>query len=431
MSRPEIHRRLLRVPGPNDKRLAVRVTPDALRHVKARHPWVFEESVTSISHEADAGDIAVIFDNDRKFVALALYDPVSPIRFRVLHVGRPTPIDAAWWRTTIGAALQKREVFTSDPAADDLAYRVINGENDGLSGLVVDRYAGVLVVKLYSGAWFPHLLTLTRALLDVTGCDGVVLRLARNLQTGESFGLGDGDVIAGVVADGPVRFSEGGLTFEADVRAGQKTGHFLDQRANRLRVGAMAAGRDVLDVFASTGGFSVHAAAGGATSVHAVDLSAPTLAAAERNMALNEHLDTVRNCVFTTEVGDAFEVMVQLARAGTSYDIVVVDPPSFAQRQANVDGALRAYTRLTHLALRLVRPGGILVQASCSSRVTAEQFFDTVLDAATAAGRPMIEIVRTGHDVDHPVGFREGEYLKAGFWKVGAGKAPDAQASRR
>ena len=431
MSRPEIHRRLLRVPGPNDKRLAVRVTPDALRHVKARHPWVFEESVTSISHEADAGDIAVIFDNDRKFVALALYDPVSPIRFRILHVGRPTPIDAAWWRTTIGAALEKREVFTSDPAADELAYRVINGENDGLSGLVVDRYDGVLVVKLYSSAWFPHLLTLTRALLDVTGCAGVVLRLARNLQAGESFGLGDGDVIAGVVADGPVRFSEGGLAFEADVRSGQKTGHFLDQRANRLRVGSMAAGRDVLDVFASTGGFSVHAAAGGATSVHAVDLSAPTLAAAERNMALNEHLDTVRNCTFTTEVGDAFEVMVQLARAGTSYDIVVVDPPSFAQRQANVDGALRAYTRLTHLALRLVRPGGILVQASCSSRVTAEQFFDTVLDAATAAGRPLTEIVRTGHDVDHPVGFREGEYLKAGFWKVGAGKAPDAHASRR
>jgi len=431
MSRPEIHRRLQRVPRPNDKRLAVRVTPDALRHVKARHPWVFEESVTSISHDADAGDLAVIFDNDRKFVALALYDPASPIRFRVLHVGRPTPIDAGWWRTTIETALQKREIFTSDPAADELAYRVINGENDGLSGLVVDRYADVLVIKLYSAAWFPHLLTLTRALLDVTGCQGVVLRLARNLQTGETFGLGDGDVIAGVVAEGPVRFTEGGLVFEADVRAGQKTGHFLDQRANRLRVGSMAADRDVLDVFASTGGFSVHAAAGGARSVHAVDLSGPTLAAAERNMALNEHLDTVRNCAFSTEVGDAFEVMVQLARAGRDFDIVVVDPPSFAQRQANVDGALRAYTRLTHLALRLVRPGGVLVQASCSSRVTAEQFFDTVLDAATAAGRPVTEITRTGHDVDHPVGFREGEYLKAGFWKVGAGRSQDAQASRR
>ena len=160
----------------------------------------------------------------------------------------------------------------------------------------------------------------------------------------ETFGLTDGDVIAGRVPDGPVRFLEAGLWFDADVRAGQKTGHFLDQRANRVRVGAMAAGRDVLDVFASTGGFSVHAAAGGARSVHAVDLSAPTLAAAVHNMALNDELDAIRACAFTTEVGDAFEVMVSLARAGNEYDLVIVDPPSFAQRQANVDGALRAYT---------------------------------------------------------------------------------------
>jgi 23S rRNA (cytosine1962-C5)-methyltransferase len=136
-------------------------------------------------------------------------------------------------------------------------------------------------------------------------------------------------------------------------------------------------------------------------------------------MSLNENLETVRSCDFTTEVGDAFEVMVQLARQGSAYDLVVVDPPSFAQRQANVEGALRAYTRLSHLALRLVRPGGTLVQASCSSRVPPEQFFDTVLDAAVAAGRPLTEIARTGHDIDHPVTFREGGYLKAGFWRVG------------
>ena len=418
MSRPELHRRLLRVPRPNDKRLAVRVTPDALRHIRARHPWVFEESVTSVSHEADAGDVSVIFDNDRKFVALALHDPESPIRFRVLHVGKPTPIDDDFWRTTFRTALSKRAAFTDDPDADRLAYRVLNGENDGVSGLVVDRYADVLVIKLYSAVWFPHLVSVTRALLDVTGCGGVVLRLARNIERGETFGLADGDVIAGTVPDGPVRFFEGGLQFDADVRSGQKTGHFLDQRANRLRVGAMASGKDVLDVFASTGGFSVHAAAGGARSVHAVDLSAPTLAAAEHNMKLNDHLDAVRNCAFTTEVGDAFEVMVQLARSGSTYDLVVVDPPSFAQRQANVDGALRAYTRLTHLALRLVRPGGVLMQASCSSRVTPEQFFDAVLDAAEVAGRTLREIERTGHDSDHPVEFKEGAYLKAGFWRV-------------
>jgi 23S rRNA (cytosine1962-C5)-methyltransferase len=418
MSRPELHRRLLRVPRPNDKRLAVRVTPDALRHIRARHPWVFEESVTSVSHEADAGDVSVIFDNDRKFVALALHDPESPIRFRVLHVGKPTPIDDDFWRTTFRTALSKRAAFTDDPDADRLAYRVLNGENDGVSGLVVDRYADVLVIKLYSAVWFPHLVAVTRALLDVTGCGGVVLRLARNIERGETFGLADGDVIAGTVPDGPVRFFEGGLQFDADVRSGQKTGHFLDQRANRLRVGAMASGKDVLDVFASTGGFSVHAAAGGARSVHAVDLSAPTLAAAEHNMKLNDHLDAVRSCAFTTEVGDAFEVMVQLARSGSTYDLVVVDPPSFAQRQANVDGALRAYTRLTHLALRLVRPGGVLMQASCSSRVTPEQFFDAVLDAAEVAGRTLREIERTGHDSDHPVEFKEGAYLKAGFWRV-------------
>jgi 23S rRNA (cytosine1962-C5)-methyltransferase len=399
------------------------VTPDALRHVRARHPWVFEESVTSISHEAAMGDLAVIFDADRKFVAMALYDPESPIQFKILHVGKPTMIDDAWWVDTFRRALVVRQEFLDDPDADHLAYRVINGENDGLAGFVVDRYADTLVIKLYSAAWIPHLWRLTRLLLDVTGCGSAVLRLARNLQaekrSADLFGLSDGDVIAGTLPDGPVQFTEGGLLFEADVRSGQKTGHFLDQRANRILVGEKARGRDVLDVFASTGGFSVHAAAGGARSVHSVDISSPTIAAAERNMALNSRLEAVANCDFTTEVGDAFEVMVQLARAERDYDLVVVDPPSFAQRQANVDGALRAYTRLTHLALRLVRPGGVLMQASCSSRVPADLFFDTVLDAAEDAGRSMREIARTGHHVDHPIGFREGAYLKAGFWTVG------------
>jgi 23S rRNA (cytosine1962-C5)-methyltransferase len=422
MTRHILHQRLLRMPRPGEKRLAVRVTPDALRHIRAGHPWVFEESVTSISHEATAGDLAVIFDDDRKFVALALYDPDSPIQFRILHVGKPTPIDSDWWHTTIRTALDARVVFTSDPDATHLAYRVLNGENDGVSGLVVDRYADVLVIKLYSAVWYPHLVTVVNALLDVTECGGVVVRVARNLQARDTFGLVDGDVIAGKVPEGPVRFLEAGLQFDADVRAGQKTGHFLDQRANRIRIGEMSAGRDVLDVFASTGGFSVHAAAGGARSVHAVDISAPTIAAAEHNMALNRELAAVSACTFTTEVGDAFEVMVALARAGTTYDLVVVDPPSFAQRQANVEGALRAYTRLTHLALRLVRPGGTLMQASCSSRVTPEEFFDTVLDAAEAAGRSVTEIERTGHDVDHPVTFREGSYLKAGFWRVGTAR---------
>ncbi len=409
---------LATLPISAERRLAVRVTPDALRHVRAGHPWVYADSITSTSHEGRAGDLAVIFDRDRSFAAIGLFDPDSPIRVKILHQGRPVQIDESWWRQTVAAALDERAVFTDAADADELAYRVVNGENDGLPGLIVDRYAGVLVVKLYSAAWFPHLATLVAVLIELTGVGAVVLRLARNVAAGETFGLADGDVIAGELADGPVRFLEHGLRFDADVRHGQKTGHFLDQRANRAQVGQMARGRDVLDVFASTGGFTVHAAAGGARTVHAVDLSAPTLAAAEHNVALNTDHPSVAACTVTTEVGDAFEVMTSLRRARRRFGLVVIDPPSFAQRQREVPGALRAYGRLTRMAVELLRPGGSLVQASCSSRVTAEEFFSTVHTAAAEAGKPLRELGRTGHDVDHPVRFAEGEYLKAGFWTV-------------
>ncbi len=417
-SGPYAHRVLESLPAVSDRRLAVRITADALRHVRAGHPWVFDDSITSINHPGTAGDLAVIFDNDRRFAAIGLYDPAGPIAIRILHVGKPVAVDAEFWAQAIKAARSIRQPLVDAESAGRPAYRLINGENDALPGLVVDRYDTTLVVKIYSTVWFPHLRALTGALVAVTGATSVVLRLARNVAEGQTFGLDDGDVIAGRIPDGPVLFTEGGLTFEADVRSGQKTGHFLDQRANRLRVGRLSAGRDVLDVFASTGGFSVHAAAGGARSVHSVDISAPTLAVAERNMALNSARDEVAACVHTTQVGDAFDVMIALARAGADYDIVVVDPPSFAQKQSSIDVAVRAYTRLTHIGLRLVRPGGIFVQASCSSRVSADLFYATVLDAADAAGRELRQLVRTGHDIDHPVTYAEGAYLKAGFFRA-------------
>lgn len=406
------------IPTASDRRLAVRITPDALRHVRAGHPWVFDDSISSVSHDGGAGDLAVIFDNDRRFVAIGLYDPVGPIAIRVLHVGKPVAIDTAFWQQAIGSARQIRQPLVDAESAGRPAYRLVNGENDDLPGLVVDQYATTLVVKLYSPVWFAHLASIVAALNAVTGATSIVLRLGRNVAGAETYGLDDGDVISGDIPDGPVLFTEGGLTFEADVRTGQKTGHFLDQRANRLRIGRLAAGRDVLDVFASTGGFSVHAAAGGARSVHSVDISAPTLEAAERNMTHNAARDEVAACEHTTEVGDAFEVMIALARAGADYDIVIIDPPSFAQKQSSIDVAVRAYTRLTHIGLRLVRPGGIFVQASCSSRVSSDLFYATVLDAADAAGRELRQMVRTGHDIDHPITFPEGGYLKAGFWRA-------------
>jgi 23S rRNA (cytosine1962-C5)-methyltransferase len=407
------------LPPINAKRLAVKVTPDALRQIRGGSPWVYDGSIVSASHEGAAGDLAVVFDNDRKFAAIGLWDPASPIRLKVLHKGSPQTIDDAWWRHHIGNALDRRSGLVADP--DTTGYRVIHGENDYMPGLVADRYHDTIVVKVYTPAWFPHLQMVIDSLVAVTGAARVVLRFSRNVLSGfpspGSFGLTDGAVIVGTTPTSAIRFKERGLVLEADVLRGQKTGHFLDQRDNRQLVRGMAEGLDVLDVFSSTGGFSLAAAAGGAKSVTMVDLSAPAIDAARRNFEHNSGLREVRECRVSTRVGDAFEVLAQL-RADPlvdGYDIVVVDPPSFAQNQASVARALKAYRKLTESALGVLKPGGMLVQCSCSSRVTPDDFFDTVHEAAKHAGRYLKVQRRTGHAIDHPIGFEQGGYLKAIF----------------
>lgn len=404
------------LPTPSDKRMAVRVTRDALRQIRGGSPWLYDGSIESISHDGAIGDLAVVFDHDRKFAAIGLYDPTSPIRVKILHQGSPRQIDDDFWRERLAAALDRRSGLAGDPETN--AYRMVHGENDGLPGLVVDRYAGTLVVKLYTPAWFPHLRRIVDALAATQRHDRVVLRLGRSVASGETFGLSDGDVIVGPPVDGPVTFVERGLTMEADVVRGQKTGHFLDQRDNRALVRGMAAGLDVLDVFSSTGGFALSAAAGGATSVHLVDQSAPALETAERNIAHNRQLGEVRRCAVHTTVGDAFDVLTTLAKRDERFDLVIVDPPSFASNQAAVDRALAAYARLTRLALAVTERGGTLVQASCSSRVTTDDFVQTVLDAAASAHREVHLTRRTEHAVDHPIGFEFGAYLKAVYLRV-------------
>jgi len=407
---------LARLPAPSPDRIAVRVTRDALRQLRGGSPWLYERSITSQNHAGAAGDLAVVFDRDRRFAAVGLYDPDSPIRVKVLHEGTPRTIDDEFWRDRIAAAAARRAALVDDPGTN--AYRVVNGENDGLPGLVVDRYAGTVVVKLYSPAWFAHVRAVLPALAATCPHERVVLRLGRSVAAGETFGLVDGDVIVGPLLDGPVRFVERGLTMEADVVRGQKTGHFLDQRDNRALVRSMAARAEVLDVFAATGGFSVSAAAGGAASVHLVDQSAAALETARRNLTQNRDRPEVRQCAVATTVGDAFDVLADLAQRDQRYDLVVVDPPSFAPNQRSVPRALAAYRRLTRLALAVTRPGGALVQASCSGRVTTDQFVATVLDAAHAARRDVTVIRRTGHAVDHPIGFEHGAYLKAVYLRT-------------
>lgn len=409
------------LPRPASSRLAVRLTPDALRQVRGGHPWVFDSSVRSVNREGAAGDLAVVFGDRREFAAIGLWDPESPIRLRVLHHGRPVTIDSGFWRSRWASALGRRAGLLADPATTGL--RLLHGENDGLPGLVADAYDTTVVVKVYSSAWLPHLVDVLGALSEAAigaglGLDRIVVRLGRNVARGETHGLADGDVVLGDPPPGPVRFLENGLTFEADVIGGQKTGHFLDQRDNRARVRDLSAGRRVLDVFACTGGFSVHAAAGGATEVTSVDLSRRSLATASANFAHNTGDEAVRRARHDVIVGDAFEVMEDLRRRRRRFDLVIVDPPSFAPRERDRTGAVEAYGRLAELGIGLVEPGGTYVQSSCSSRVTIDEFRGAVLGAADRSARGLTVLDETTHAADHPVAFPHGAYLKTLFARV-------------
>jgi 23S rRNA (cytosine1962-C5)-methyltransferase len=401
------------IPAPAKRRIAMRVTPAAERALRQGHPWLFAEAVQQQSHEGQPGDLAVIFDHQRRFLAIGLYDPTSPIRVRILQHRKPAMIAPEWFAKKIAAAAQIRAALP----AETNGYRLIHGENDGLPGAVIDRYAQSIVIKIYTPAWIPYLPELIPILQGTANPERIILRLSREViqQTEFLHQLKDGSVIWGTAPQGPVLFQENGITFEADLLCGQKTGFFLDQRENRARVEKISQGKRVLNVFAYTGGFSLYAARGGAREVTSLDLSHLALEAAQRNFAHNQAHPAIAACRHYLSVGEAFSLMENFADAQQQFDIVVIDPPSFAKSQAEIDKALRAYQHLTRLGLAILSPGGVLVQASCSSRVNKDLFFEAVLRTARQAGRPLTEIERSGHALDHPVGFREGEYLKCLF----------------
>lgn len=402
------------ISGPSEKRIAIRVTSASERAIKDGHPWLFADSIRKQSHDGQTGDLAVIFDRKGRFLAIGLYDPDSPIRVRILQYGQQAKVDQNWFSERLRSAAELRRSIQTEQTD---GYRLVHGENDGLPGLIVDRYGDTLVVKLYTMAWLPHLNLLLKALVAQREPKRVVLRLGRIIQksTKMAYDLTDGDVLFGDSLKGAVRFLENGLSFEADVIQGQKTGFFLDQRDNRMRVERLSAGKNVLNVFAYTGGFSLYAARGGAQRVTSLDISRPALNAAERNFQLNQNVHAIRIAKHELLQGDAFKQLQRLADQGLRFDMVILDPPAFAKRQSEVARAMEAYYRLTILGLGVLQKDGILVSASCSSRVKAEDFFRIVNKAAIERRRPLSEIERTGHPVDHPIGFREGAYLKCLF----------------
>ncbi|MCY3866928.1 MAG: class I SAM-dependent rRNA methyltransferase [Chloroflexi bacterium] len=406
-----------RLPVAAEKNISVRVKGAAERALRRGHPWVFEDAILRQSHLGNAGDLAVIYDREKNnFLAVGLYDPLSPIRIKVLQALEPLRIDRSFFAEKLKAAQAKREALISEGTT---GYRLVYGESDGFPALIIDRYGETLALKLYTTAWLPHLEALLGALGDAVVFDYLVLRLSRALQSdrlniAKLYGLQDGQQLIGAGADEPVKFVENGLLFQADVRKGHKTGFFFDQRENRQKARELAKGRRVLDVFSYTGGFSVYALAGGARTITALDVSEPAL----ETLKLNVEKNGFDAKLIDVMAGDAFASLMQLIQARRKFNMVIVDPPAFANSRASMRNAVMAYRRLVEMALRLLANDGVLVMASCSSRINAEMFFQLVERSAQVAGFKLEVIEKTGHGLDHPVGFPEAAYLKALFARV-------------
>jgi 23S rRNA (cytosine1962-C5)-methyltransferase len=396
-------------------RLRLRVSAAAETQLRAGHPWVYADSVREQNRDGVSGELAVIYDRKNEFLAMGLFDPDSPIRVRVIHVGKPQTIDAAWWVARLENATQRRRDLFD---AQTNGYRIINGESEGWPGLVLDRYDQTLALKLYTGVWLPSLDEISRLLLAQLKPQRLVLRLSRNIQAlaRKRPGVVDGQILCGERPEGLPTFMESGLRFESDVCRGQKTGFFLDQRENRRAVESLASGRSVLNAFSFSGGFSLYAARGGASSVTDLDISPHALESAKRNFTLNGAAATIARCGHELVQADAFDWLGE--NRPRQFDLIVLDPPSFAKRETERTGAIRAYERLAALGIQHLAADGILVACSCSAHVTAEEFFEAVRRSAARSRRSFREIQTTRHAPDHPATFKEAEYLKAIYLRL-------------
>jgi 23S rRNA (cytosine1962-C5)-methyltransferase len=388
------------------------VDPAIKGRLAAGHPWIYRNNIREAPRIASGAWVRV---RCAGLTAYGLWDAQSAIAVRVLS--RSSPPDAAWAQERVWEAWEGR-VGLRDAEPATTAYRWIYGEGDNLPGLVADRYGDYAVIQTYAEslrAVVPLVAPAMRA------CDpalrGVMLRErpADEAPGGErdEAEVGEPQRLRTLWGEAPPEnlvVQEHGLFFQADLYHGQKTGLFLDHRENRRMLEDLSAGRTVLNCFAYTGGFSLYALRGGAAHVVSTDIGKGLDAATEANIALNG-LDAGRHR-FVTE--DCFALLDEYARGGRRFDLLILDPPSFARQKSNLHAALRAYSRINTLAMRCVEPGGLLASASCTSQVSPEQF-RTMLAGAAAQARVRLQIVHeAGQPADHPVpaGFPEGRYLK-------------------
>jgi len=411
---------------------ALVLKPGREKSLLRRHPWIFSGAVDRVDGNPDSGGTVDLISSKGDFLARAAYSPLSQIRARVWTFGPSEAVDADFFRRHIQRAIQTRvgadlvsalaRAGTS-PALTD-ACRLVHAESDGLPGLIVDRYVDTLVVQFLTAGAEYWRETIADLLLELTGLQNIYERSDADVRKLEGLPLRAG-FLRGALQETQITIHENGLEFLVNIAAGHKTGFYLDQRQNHWRVRQLAEGRDVLDCFCYTGGFTVNALAGKAKSVLSVDSSADALSLCRENVALNSSLITHPPSPACPErsrgvnrhsslEGDVFQVLRKFRDEGHQFDLIILDPPKFAPTAAQAEKAARGYKDINLLAFKLLRPGGFLVTFSCSGGVDAALFQKIVASAALDAGVDAQIVEYLSQAPDHPVAlnFPEGAYLK-------------------
>jgi len=382
--------------------------PGKERSAFKHHPWLFAGSVGRLEGRARPGDTVEVLADNLRPLGRAAYSPKSQIRARFWTFDAEEPIDDAFFKRRIAAAVALRQALPELRGQQGL--RLIHAESDGLPGVIADQYGDTVVIQLTSAGADKWRNAIVAGLVKATGCARVYERSDSDVRGLEGLGPTTG-WLHGEAPATPLSIDENGVRLAIDIAGGHKTGFYLDQRENRALLGDLSAGKDVLNCFCYTGGFSLQALAGGAKSVLSIDSSGPALTQAKANLALNPQLPADRA---EWQEADVFQALRDFRKAGKLFDLIVLDPPKFAPSAAHADRAAKAYKDINILGCRLLKPGGLLMTYSCSGGVGLEMFQKIIADSALDAGRSARIVRRLSGAADHPVAlnFPEGEYLK-------------------
>ncbi len=377
------------------------------RRITRGHLWAFSNEIASIEGNPGPGEVVELKSHAGVSLGKGFYHPHSLIAVRLL-TRTAEPVDERLFQQRISAALALRQALY--PLSN--CYRLVDGESDFLPGLVADRYGDTIVVQVFAAGMEERLPLVCDILDSLLHPHCIIERNEMQIRELEGLPLRKG-VIRGSLEK--VVIEEAGLLYEIDPLGGQKTGFFLDQRENRNAIRRFAAGRKVLDCFCNDGGFALNAAAAGATSVTGIDIAEDAIARARRNAELNALASKV-----TFEAADAFQALAEAITHTERYDLVILDPPSFAKNRKTIRKAIHGYRALHRHAFRLINEGGFLATASCSHHLYEETFLDIINEAAREATRTVSLLEWHGAAPDHPVlpAMPETEYLKFGIFRV-------------